>query len=80
VWVIGEYLIDCTAEEAIERAKSQIGKPYDIWAIAGIAFRTGWDNPDAWVCSELLAWAGKAVQVKRISRYTVEDAFKHTRF
>lgn len=77
-WATGEYLIACSPAEAIQRARSQIGKPYDWLAIAGMFFRTGWDDTDSWVCSELLAWSGKSVNLERTGRYTVEDAYKHT--
>jgi uncharacterized protein YycO len=34
---------------------SQIGKPYDYLAIAGMPFRKDWRNEDRWFCSELIA-------------------------
>ena len=38
---------------ALARAKTQIGKPFDIRGMFGF------DNPDAWYCSELVAWASQ---------------------
>lgn len=35
--------------------RSQIGKPYDGLAIAGIALERDWQSPDSWFCSELMA-------------------------
>lgn len=35
----------------------QIGKPYDLMAIAGIVAQRDWQNPNAWFCSELIAAA-----------------------
>ena len=63
-------------EEVVRRARTQIGKKYDWSAIFGIAFRTGWDNPDCWVCSELRGWASGVVSPHRTGRYTVEDSYK----
>lgn len=37
--------------------RSQIGKPYDFEAIAGIVAERDWQAPDSWFCSELQAAA-----------------------
>jgi uncharacterized protein YycO len=37
--------------------RSQIGKPYDFEAIAGIVAQRNWRNDDSWFCSELVAAA-----------------------
>lgn len=34
---------------------SQVGKPYDVEAIAGIVLRKNWRDPSRWICSELVA-------------------------
>lgn len=34
---------------------SQLGKPYDIEAIAAFVLDRNWQRPDAWFCSELMA-------------------------
>lgn len=44
-------------EAVIQAARSQIGKPYDYTAIVGLSLRRNWQEPDAWFCSELIAWA-----------------------
>ncbi|MDH0894341.1 MULTISPECIES: YiiX/YebB-like N1pC/P60 family cysteine hydrolase [unclassified Pseudomonas] len=44
----------------ITAARSQIGKPYDWSAIAGIGMHRDWQEEDAWFCSELVAWAAAA--------------------
>lgn len=37
---------------------SQLGKPYDWTAIAGMVIRNrNWQEDDSWFCSELIAWA-----------------------
>jgi hypothetical protein len=36
---------------------SQVGKPYDVTAIAAFALGRSWQSPDKWFCSELQAWA-----------------------
>lgn len=77
-WAAGEYLIDCAPDEAIERARSKIGAGYDWFAIFGIGFRTGWDDAQRYICSELLAWSGKGVNQSLTGRYDVSDALKHT--
>ncbi|MDG9783723.1 YiiX/YebB-like N1pC/P60 family cysteine hydrolase [Metapseudomonas otitidis] len=41
----------------IDAARSQVGKPYDWSAIAGLGLRRDWQEDDAWFCSELVAWA-----------------------
>jgi uncharacterized protein YycO len=46
---------------------AQIGKPYDIYAIAGFIFNRDWQKDDAWFCSELIAAAlQEAKIVKRL--------------
>lgn len=37
--------------------RSQVGKPYDTTAIAGLALNRDWREPDSWFCSELMAAA-----------------------
>jgi len=41
----------------IAAARSQIGKPYDWTAIAGLGLHRDWQEDDSWFCSELIAWA-----------------------
>jgi hypothetical protein len=43
--------------EAFDWAITQIGKPYDFGAVAGIAFDRNWRDTDRWFCSELAAAA-----------------------
>lgn len=37
--------------------RAQVGKPYDITALAGLAFNRDWHRADSWFCSELMAAA-----------------------
>jgi uncharacterized protein YycO len=37
--------------------RAQVGKPYDVTAIAGLAFDRNWREDDSWFCSELMAAA-----------------------
>lgn len=37
--------------------RAQLGKPYDITAIAGLALNRSWREADSWFCSELVAAA-----------------------
>jgi uncharacterized protein YycO len=41
-------------EQACEWAITQVGKPYDFTAIAGIAFNRNWREEDSWFCSEYI--------------------------
>jgi hypothetical protein len=40
--------------------RAQVGKPYDLTAIAGLALGRDWRTPDSWICSELQAAALEA--------------------
>lgn len=44
---------------AIAAARSQIGKPYDLWGVLGLGLKRQWQDDDAWWCSELITWAAK---------------------
>jgi uncharacterized protein YycO len=35
-------------------ARAQVGKGYDYLAVLGVPWRTAWDNPARWYCSELI--------------------------
>lgn len=53
-------LVDLPARNAqaiIDAARSQIGKPYDWTAVAGLGLHRDWQEDDSWFCSELVAWA-----------------------
>lgn len=41
----------------LEIARSQLGRPYDWIGAVGIGLMRDWHRPDAWICSELVAWA-----------------------
>lgn len=41
----------------IAAARSQIGKPYDLRAVLGLALHRNWQDSARWFCSELVAWA-----------------------
>ena len=45
------------AHEVIDRALSQVGKPYDWLAIIGFVFARNWQDTKRWFCSELCTWA-----------------------
>lgn len=45
------------AQAIIEAARSQLGKPYDWTAVAGLGLHRDWQEEDSWFCSELVAWA-----------------------
>lgn len=41
-------------DEAYEWALTQIGKPYDYWALAGLTLNRNWRDASAWYCAELV--------------------------
>lgn len=50
--------VDSTAEQFLAYwtfIAKQIGKPYDVWAIAAFAADRDWRTEDAWFCDELVA-------------------------
>lgn len=38
-------------------ARTQLGKPYDVFGALGVGFRRNWQETDRWFCSELIAYA-----------------------
>lgn len=44
-------------QHVLAMARSQIGKPYDWKGILGFWLRRSWHADNAFVCSELIAWA-----------------------
>lgn len=59
-------------------ARSQIGRPYDWSGIAGLGVNRDWQEPDAWFCSELVAWAFEQagqplVRADAVSRVTPQN-------
>ena len=66
---------------AYEWARTQIGKPYDFSAIAGIAIDRNWRDETKWFCSELVAASFEHVGLPLLStrpsaavwRYTPRD-------
>lgn len=51
------YMPAANPRAVIETARSQIGKPYDLWGALGLGLHRDWQEPDAWWCSELWGWA-----------------------
>lgn len=41
-----------SVDRALWYARSQIGQPYDWWAVIGLGLRREWSDEDAWFCSE----------------------------
>lgn len=44
-------------DAVLDAAMSQIGKPYDWRVFLSFALHRDWQDPGAWFCSELWAWA-----------------------
>lgn len=50
-----QVAIDCPwPSAALAFAREQVGKGYDYVAVIGVPWRTAWDSPRRWYCSELL--------------------------
>lgn len=66
--------------EALEIARSQLGKPYDWTALAGLGLHRDWQETDKWFCSELVTWAcqqtGAEVINKQSWRVTPQDVLE----
>jgi uncharacterized protein YycO len=43
-------------EQVLAVARGQLGKPYDWKAILGFWFRRSWNQDNAFICSEFVAW------------------------
>lgn len=57
-----DLIVELPADEAMTDRfhafmRAQLGKPYDVEAIAAFVARRNWERPDAWFCSELVAAA-----------------------
>lgn len=50
-----DFLIDAP-DSVLQRAKSQVGKGYDWWAVLSFLTRRNWEKEHRWTCSELGAW------------------------
>lgn len=49
-----QYEIDRMEKSFYDFLRAQLGKPYDVTAIAGLAFNRDWRESDSWFCSELV--------------------------
>src|SRR5262249_45605325 len=54
-----ELYVEIPAGEFVEERfhdflRSQVGKPYDVITIAGLVAQRNWQQPDSWICSELI--------------------------
>lgn len=71
--------------DAVEWAKTQIGKPYDWRAITGFVTHRDWHDDRAWFCSELVEAAMDSVHwpllhdSNRYDRITPRDLMMSTR-
>lgn len=65
--------------EALNRAVREIGKGYDLKALFGILFRTGWECNESWFCSEHVAHSSGIFRSERVSRITPEMVWSVTK-
>jgi hypothetical protein len=65
---------------ALDFARLQFGKGYDLTALFGMELHRNWQEDDKWFCSELVAWccakAGKALINKEAWRVTPQDLWE----
>lgn len=63
--------------QAVQFARTQIGKGYDWTALFGLWLHRDWQAEDRWFCSELVAWAcaqaGRPLLNKRTGRVVPQD-------
>jgi hypothetical protein len=60
--VVREEIVSLPCAASVEQSfldflRSQLGKPYDLEAIAALELERDWRAPDSWFCSELQAAA-----------------------
>lgn len=58
-WLVVEIPVEDEGK-AIEFARAQLGKRYDLAGAVGLPFRASWQDPSKWYCSELLAASAAA--------------------
>lgn len=58
-----------------DKAASQIGKPYDWRYVYGWLFHRRWQDPAAWSCSELIAWAAELFPADFRGRVSPRDVY-----
>lgn len=46
----------------INKAYSKLGAPFDEWGVWAINFKVGWQVPEKWFCSELIAYASDFIK------------------
>ena len=71
-YAIADVPVIDTKAAAVQRALNELGKGYDLKALFGILFRTGWECGDSWFCSEHVAHASGIFRNERVSRITPE--------
>lgn len=62
----------------LDRALSQVGRPYDWLGVLGFGVRRDWAADDSWFCSEFVAWAFQAagsplLRAEHVHRLTPRD-------
>jgi len=83
---VTEYRVDeielPQEDKAREFAEAQVGKKYDFTAVLAFAlpWRTNWDEPTRWFCSELVAACVNqgGVTIARKNMWRVSPAFLET--
>lgn len=58
--------------DSYKLARAQIGKPYDFRALFSAIGSREWEDPSAWMCSELVAHCSGIFRPETISKVTVQ--------
>lgn len=58
--------------EPYKLARHEIGKPYDFRALFSAIGSRQWEDPGAWMCSELVAHCMGIFRAEKLSKVTVE--------
>jgi hypothetical protein len=73
--VFGDYaflsyrsISDTKRSELIAKARTQIGKPYDVPGLGSFVLHKDVNNPDAWFCSELWKWSSDEIGCPIVER------------
>lgn len=57
-------------------AQEQIGADYDFTALISMLSSRNWEDPRAWICSELVAYCSGIFRQGSLSKISVDDIWK----
>jgi hypothetical protein len=65
-------------KKAYEIAQSKLGHRYDLLAVFGILFKTGWGRDNQWLCSEYLAECTQLFRSDKTASISPEGCYRLT--